>query len=434
MITLPSDVLALQVGSSYTPLVIVQVGATVFRTDDPASGLKFVETVEGGQSFRATIEVQPSNLAVMHPGILATAVGDEVIIKWGYVGSDSMVESPPLKVVSDSGLSEPGIGRLTYNCVGWWELLAGSRTVRDPSDPDAAPPIWAKDTTVRGILSELLQGRAAVYVDSDDGIVNVYRPYYEADGLESTLTTVRNLLDMTYSYIRIRDDGFHIVYPAVSDPITWTYELDGHDFFTRSHTAKISVPNRIVMVPELPTSDTAPEFVGVALDQDSIDKIGYMDMITMDEGVLSLGEANSRADAIMTRLKAENSDGLAIVPMNIGQELYDKVRLIDARIGIEAPMDHFIGMIRRVWTTNQYAMEIGLGGLMPHLSSLRTEHPTAPIPTYPVVAQPPPLEGAMTPAPVATPTPSTPVPPPGTIFPEGPMTPVPTIPGGLQWQ
>lgn len=381
MITLPSDVLAIQAGSSYTPLVIVSMGSVVFRTDDPDSGLRFVETLEEGQSFRATIDVQPSDLAAMHPGILRAALGEEVTIKWGYEGSDSMVASPPLKVVSDSGLSEPGTGRITFSCVGWWELLAGSRTVKDPSDASAAPPVWPKDTTVRAIINELLQGLSPVYLDTDDGIVNVYRPHYEADGLESTLTTVRNLLDMTLSYIRIREDGFHIVFPSRTDNITWTYELDGHQFYTRSHTAKISIPNRIVMVPELPTSEYSPDFVGVALDQTSIDKIGFMDMITVDPGVVSLGEANSRAHALMSRLQAESSDGLVIIPMNIGQELYDRVRIIDSRIETTAPMDHFVGMIKRVWTTNQYAMEMGLGGLMSHLSSLITAHPAVPIST-----------------------------------------------------
>lgn len=380
MLTVPSDVLAIQAGSSYTPLVIVTVGSVVFRTDDPSSGLRFVETVEEGQSFRATIEVRPSNLGALHPGILASAKGDQVTIKWGYEGGSAMITAPPLWVVSASGLSEPGVGQLTYNCVGWWELLAGSRTVSDPADASASPPVWPKDTTVRNIVIELLQGRANVYLDSDDGIVNAYRPYYEADGLESTLTTVRNLLDMTLSYIRIREDGFHIVYPSVADPIDWTYKLEGHQFFTRSHTSKITIPNRIIMLPELATVDSAPDFVGVAVDQDSIDRIGYMDMITVDEGLTSLGEANSRASAIMSRLQAESSDGIAIVPMNIGQETYDRVQVIDSRLGIDSPMNHFVGMIKRVWTSNQYAMELGLGGLMAHLSSLRTEHPAAPIP------------------------------------------------------
>lgn len=393
MITLPSDVLAIQAGSNYTPLVIVSIGSIVFRTDDPDSGLRFVETLEEGQSFRATIDIQPSNLAAMHPGILRVALGEEVTIKWGYEGSDSMVTSPPLRVVSDSGLSEPGTGRITFSCVGWWELLAGSRTVKDPSDASAAPPVWPKDTTIRAIINELLQGLSPVYLDTDDGIVNVYRPHYEADGLESTLTTIRNLLDMTLSYIRIREDGFHIVFPSRTDGITWTYELDGHQFYTRSHTAKISIPNRIVMVPELPTSEYSPDFIGVALDQTSIDKIGFMDMITVDPGVVSIGEANSRAYALMSRLQAENSDGLVIIPMNIGQELYDKVRLIDLRIETTAHMDHFVGMIKRVWTTNQYAMEMGLGGLMSHLSSLITAHPAMPIavPEPPEYDRPPPV-------------------------------------------
>ena len=377
MHTLQPSTLATQKGSSYTPVVQVTIGTATFLSTDPSSGLTLVETVEEGQSYRGTIEIRPSVLSAVHPGILQLAEGERVSIKWGFEGEE-VIESPPLFVVTVSGRSEPGDVLARFDCIGWWELLAVSRVVRDPSQSDAPPPVWPGDTTVRSILNEILVGRGNVFVDSDDGIINSYRPYYEADGLESVLTTVRNLLDMTQSYIKLMSDGFHIVHPSTSSPVDYTYELDGHDFFTRSHASKITIPNRIVMLPELPTVDTAPDFIGVSVDQPSVDKLGFLDMISVDEGIISQGEANSRADAVLKKLQAEGSEGIAVVPMNIGQELYDHVRIYDTRIQA-VPFENFVGMIRRTWTSGVYAMELGLGGLMAHLSGLRTVFPTEPI-------------------------------------------------------
>lgn len=393
MRTLSDTTLAVQAGGSFTPLVHVDIGGNGFSTNDPSSGLLFVETVEEGQSFRATIEIKPSVLQAVHPGVLEQLEGESVTIKWGFINPatgwvSEMIKTPMLKVVNTSGRSEPGNVAARFDCVGWWELLAGTRVVRDPSDADAAPPVWPGDTTVRGILNELLQGKAPVFLDSSDGVIDTYRPYYEADGLESVMTTVRNLLDMTSCYISLRNNGFHIVYPQVDSPLTQIYKLDGHQFFIRAHAAKATIPNRIVMVPSLPSVDEAPDFIGVAIDQGSVDKLGYLDLITTDEGVLSQGEANNRAYRLLQRLKAESSEGIATVPMHIGQELYDRVQVIDSRVG-GSPIESFVGSIRRVWTTGQYTMEMGLGGLMPHLSGLITSYPSEPIVTRPVVGPAP---------------------------------------------
>ncbi len=371
MRTLSSDALEIQAGDSYTPIVQVNIGGNNFLSTDPGSGLVFVESVEEGQSYRATIDIKPDILAAIHPEILRWAIGKKVTISWGLAGALDQIKSAPLFVVGVSGLSEPGNVVARFTCIGWWELLSASRVVRNPSDSAANPPVWEADTTIRSILNELLSGRASLFLDEDDGVINTYRPYYEADGLESVLTTVRNLLDMTTSYIRLRDDGFHIINPLPTSTLTHTYQLDGHTFFQRSDSVKAIIPNRIVMVPSLPSLDAAPDFVGVAIDQDSVDLLGFLDLITVDEGLQSQGEANARAFYILERLKAEGSEGLATVPMHIGQEIYDRIAIIDDRIGT-VPIHHFVGTIKKVWEPGRYFMELGLGALMPHLSGLIT--------------------------------------------------------------
>lgn len=419
MHTLTDDTLSIQSGDSYTPIVKVSIGGIQFLSTNPSSGLMLVETIEEGQSYRATIEVKPEVLAAIHPGILEWAIGRMVYITWGYAGTTQTVTAPPLFVVGVSGVSEPGNVVARFDCLGWWELLSASRVVRDPSTPEDPPPVWPGDTTVLAILTEVLVGRGNVFLDDDDGVVNVYRPYYEADGLESVLTTVRNLLDMSSSYIKIREDGFHVVNPRPSSALAYTYDLDDHTFFKRSDSVKAIIPNRIVMVPSLPTSDEAPDFIGVALDQDSIDRLGYLDFITVDEGIINEGEANARAYYILERLKAESSAGLAIVPMNIGQELYDRIAMADDRIET-TPIYSFVGMIKRIWRTGEYYMEIGLGGLMPHLSGLYTaitpSTPSVPVTPY-VPPGAPPIHG---PVPIYGP----PLPP-GYVTPPWQPTPIP---------
>ena len=456
MNTLTADTLAVQAGNGYTPVVQVTIGDISFLSTDPSSGLILVETIEEGQSYRATIEVRPSILQSIHPSILQAAVGKRVDITWGFTDTAQAIKSPPLFVVGVSGASEPGSVVARFDCLGWWELLSASRVVRDPSTSEDPPPVWPADTTILAILTEILVGRGNVFLDDDDGVISTYRPYYEADSLQSVLTTVRNLLDMTTSYIRLRDDGFHIVNPQPSSPLTFTYDLDGHTFFKRSDSVKAIIPNRIVMVPSLPTVNEAPDFIGVALDQDSIDHLGFLDFITVDEGITSEGEANARAYYLLQRLRAESSAGLANVPMNIGQELYDRIAISDDRLGT-ATTDSFVGMIRKVWAAGQYFMELGLGGLMPHLSGLYTAIAPSTIPSPvsiapttspidPIFGPPvPPSLGdppsTILPVPIPTPTPVyvTPTPPPVFVTPTPPPVqptpvPVPTPPWESQYE
>lgn len=380
--------LAIQKSSNYTPFVQVVIGNLTYRSNDPNSGLRLVETVEENLGYRATIELGlPTEF---NPFVLEALVGQKVEISWGYVGG-SYIRATPLRLLSVSGLSEPGQSVTRFNCVSWWELIANRRTVLDPSNAADYPPVWPKDTTIRNILAELLQSDAGVRSDNVDWLVRTYKPHYEADGLEAVLTTVRNLLDMTLSYIKLRPDGFHIVSPRAGDDVTYEYRLDDHTFFHRSHSYKIIIPNRIVVMPQLPTADEAPDFIGVAIDSNSRIQLGFLDFIIQDEGISTQGEANTRASVILNRLRAERTSGIIIAPMNIAQELYDMVRIYDIRTAPSLNIYRMVGRIRKTWSSEGvYEIELGLGGLTTHLSSLRTEYPISAStrPRGPVVTAP----------------------------------------------
>ena len=180
-------------------------------------------------------------------------------------------------------------------------------------------------------------------------------------------------MDMTRSYIKLRADGFHIVHPRASDVVTQGYTLadGGYPFQMKSLTSTLVIPNRIAVVPAIPTEETPPDFLGEAIDLESVSKVGFVDMIVLDEGLQNIGEANVRASVLLSRIQSTSSEGVMEASVNIGQELFDKIAIEDDRTGGPSNSQR-VGRIRRLWASGQFIMELGLGGLAPHLGGIQT--------------------------------------------------------------
>lgn len=363
----------IQEGSNITPIVRVEfANGAKLDTLDPTDGLRSVELIDEFMSSRGTIIASPESiLSWLHPTVLPTYKGTKVKISIGFIGTTQSIQLAPLFVGSVYSVSTPGGIVITFNLISWWELLAGKRVARDPATADAVPPVWDKDTTVLGILNELLTVFAPVFLDNSDGIVPIYKPYYEAGSYEGGLTVVRNLMDMTRSYIKLRADGFHVLYPRPTDPTSQLYSLLRYPFQMKSLTSTLVIPNTIIVVSVLPTSELGAPFVGIAQDSDSVAKVGSVEMIVLDEGISSLGEANARAQILLSRIQSTGSEGVMQASVHIGQELFDKVDVSDERTG-GGGSSHRVGRIKRLWRSGQFIMELGFGGLAPHLSGLQT--------------------------------------------------------------
>ncbi len=369
---------AIQGAKNSTPRIIIEFeGGAKLDTNDPRDGLLKVELTDEFLSSRGTIVATPkSHSEWIHPNILPAFTGLKVTITIGFIGTTQSIRLTPLYVGSVFSSSLPGEITITFNLISWWELLAGGAVILDPAT-SGSPVVWPGDTTIQGILGELLSGRAPVRLDNSDGIVPIYKPYYEVDDFESVLTTVRNLMDMTRSYIKLRADGFHILYPRSIDPVTQLYSLDGYAFQSKSLTARLVIPNRIWVVPLQASADLAPAFEGVATDTNSVNKVGAINMIVVDEGIKTAGEANTRAEVLLDRIRQSSSAGSLEVGVHIGQELFDAIDIKDDRTGALIERVR-IGKITRVWSPGNFAMELGLGGLAPHLGGVQTYPDVAP--------------------------------------------------------
>ena len=376
---------AIQGAKNSTPRIILEFeGGAKLDTNDPNDGLLKVELTDEFLSSRGTIVATPrSHSEWIHPNILPAFTGLKVTITIGFIGTPQVIRLTPLYVGSVFSSSLPGEITITFNLISWWELLAGSRVTLDPVT-SGSPVVWPGDTTIQGILGELLSGKAPVRLDSSDGIVSVYKPYYEVEAFESILTVVRNLMDMTRSYIKLRADGFHILHPRSIDPVAQLYSLDGYAFQSKSLTARLVIPNRIWVVPLQASADSTPAFEGVATDTSSVNKVGVIDMIVVDGGISSAGEANARAQILLDRIRQSSSAGSLEVGVHIGQEIFDVIDIKDDRTGALIKKVR-IGKIRRRWSPGNFMMELGLGGLAPHLGGIQTypniTPPTPPGPT-----------------------------------------------------
>jgi hypothetical protein len=228
------------------------------------------------------------------------------------------------------------------------------------------PATWGRQKSVKEILEELVNPWTITEDTSDpNNLPTTYYPVVIAELGSYVLQTVRNLMAMTRSGLKMRQDGFHLVYLDPS-PASYDYEYDTtHAFYSDIRERGVTIPNKIIFVDKM--SDTMGNhynYYGQAQDNDSINVWQDITWIQVDETIQSNAEAISRASILLDRIKSEVNQGRIIVPMNVGQELYDYIKVTDSRAGITATGR--VGMLRHWYNPAQgeYRLEIRIGGLV----------------------------------------------------------------------
>jgi len=258
--------------------------------------------------------------------------------------------------------------------------------------------------------------------DSEDNLINTYMP---KDGLriflnQPRLDIVKKLLECTKCVIRAGEDGkLHIFVPAISGTIyDYQYSLEeGHTFFASANRKSLVIPNYVQASSPTPTVPNwvivnSTPYVGEAKDQEDIDKFGvrkhttdfgagnllsdqecaeyaqqeldryrnlhdsYYEGIAIDhDSVGAIGEirvyqqysfesaaqAQQVAEAILSKYKLNAEMGAANVPLNVAQEIYDYIRVVDARQQDERAGN--IGRITRNYNAekSEWRMNFGFG-------------------------------------------------------------------------
>jgi hypothetical protein len=259
-----------------------------------------------------------------------------------------------------------------------------------------------------------------VTYDSEDSLIDAYQPQdafqiYEG---ESRWAVLKKLLRYTGCEMRVEDDGeIHVFVPKINtstawaattayalndtiipttpnnyvyicttagtsggtEPATWSttiggtvsdgtvvwtvaydykYDLDtGHAFFSKANREALVIPNKIT-VHSYPDDDD--QYTGNYTSAASYALLPVEDFVRTK--LASNAQATSIATAMISQLEIEAQTGSAVVPINVGAEVYDFNFFNDSRMS--DTRNGNIGYIKRVYTPGRtFNMSIALGGI-----------------------------------------------------------------------
>jgi hypothetical protein len=170
-----------------------------------------------------------------------------------------------------------------------------------------------------------------VVYDSEDSLIDTYCP---ADSFsikegEDRLSVGDRLLYHTGCERRFEDDGkIHVFVPTISGT---TYDSEyslasGHKFFSKQKNDGLIIPNKIIVRSPL---DALPAYEG---DATSATSFALLPVSRLVRTVLeSDAQGDAMAAAIISRLEVAQQQGSAVTPVNCGAELFDYVKITDAR-------------------------------------------------------------------------------------------------------
>ena len=336
-----------------------------------ANGDVVIPTTPNGYQYICT--VAGTSHATTEP-IWPTEIGETVTdggVTWetnGYAG-DEYIPHAPLYVVAHQLNSLEGRLICYLTLAGIPNLLAGDKA-------SAAYVATSTNTdTIKTIINQVLHdltGAGAVFDhclaytvvwDNEDGLVD---SYYPADSFtiakdEDRRTVVKRLLGWTKCVLLFRADGHvHIDCPTYADAVDYEYSLADtyHQFFSKAYRKRLVLPGRFEVTSR--TGDD-PQYSGSAEDTDiaalSADEKKRL-QATIHPHTFLTGDdyAGWVADAMLLQQQRDADSGSGNVPMNYGAEVWDYVKVTDARED-----DYRLGHQQRLSFSSG-------GGKMPRLS------------------------------------------------------------------
>ena len=291
--------------------------------------------------------------------------GQEFEIAYGYVTGNNVAEplgnaataeyvyTATLWVKSHQIISVQGNRIYQIYAEGMWmrlreqKVMVGVTGSQDGSDTDGGQPYsntFNRTHTVYELIELIIEGALGWTLEGpapDDGIMNIFAPVFDINGMpfENSAALLYRLIWMTKEYLRPKaGKTFQLVFPQITDAVDETYySFKAHWFTEYVEKSILLIPNSIVVLcnqdPEtfLWNTPAYPLIVGEAEDADQIAKYVEIIEVFLAGSINSQTDANSRAAAILSKLKSEILGGRLVIPHDAQVELYDKVRIEDAR-------------------------------------------------------------------------------------------------------
>ena len=397
MRTLSTTLLAEQKKGSYTPLekIVLTLSGETTQTYKTERILDLVH-IEQSPWQSAIVLLDNSDNALTDLDLK----GYQGIISHGMKTSEGEEYSATalLKVIAQQLISKDTGRPLT--CI--LTLAGKANLVNEDKANDSYNPDEDDTKTVKTLIREILGDTGVTLIsvydhcdsyevefDSEDSLMSNYRPKdsFSISESSSRWGRVQWLLNLTECVGRWEGDGkFHIFKPTITGS-TYNSEYSlasgGHAFFAKTYRKRLLIPNYIV-VRSLLSQDTA--YSGSAEDTDSINALKNDDEGESGEirdfyrfRVGSDDDCDKIATAILSHKQLDAEKGHGFVPMNVGAEVYDYVKITDAReddnrVGnVQYIKRHYKPSVCEMEFRFGKILQMGLAGTQPPSSSTTTD-------------------------------------------------------------
>ena len=351
MRTLSTELQAEQEAVSNTPYTRIYVNDT-----DYSDRLLYNEHHEEAYRDRATVILRNDDRALDIATVDLT--GKFFRIGYGHITGEAVAEpngnndtaeyayAAPLWVKNQWVTSMEGIVVCQLYCTGAWAYLREQRVMAYGSAPYYNFQFNATHTIyelIEEVVETAMGWSLAASPTVDDGILNDFKPIFDVNEMpyENAASVLYRLISMTKCYLRIKANyGYdypevEIVYPQEADTANENYyDNQGHYFFEYTEKVNLLIPNSIAVFCNQGEDGTwTTDDIITGTSEDAVEIAKYTEVLQpyMDGTITNQTDADNRAAAILTRIKAEQLAGKLIIPHDSSVELYDKVTVHDAR-------------------------------------------------------------------------------------------------------
>jgi len=296
--------------------------------------------------------------------------GFQGVLSYGAVTSadEEYSACAPMWVLAQKFDSDPNKLECTLSLVGICNLMAtdeASETYQP--DQDDTKSVKTLVNAIAGATLAPFTLCKAYTVEWDEGYDTLADTYIPKDAFRiypgnNRLSAINRLLDYTKNVMLAKADGkLHIFKPTTSgESYDYEYSLEsGHPFFAKALRNRIVTPGYIKVQSQ---DDDDPQYSGTAKD-DGYDSLpAELKKQQYKKTYLeSDAQATAIAEAILAKAQMWCEAGAADVPLNVGQEAFDYVKVTDKREG-----DYRVGNIGRFTrnynlTKNEWTMNFVFG-------------------------------------------------------------------------
>ncbi len=308
------------------------IGTTGYNLNDIR-----VPTTANGFQYRCAIAGNSGAGEPTWPTDLGVRVADGTVT-WEMDGNtgDEYAYLAPVNVRVQEIHSGRGILRCVLRTTGIPDQLAEDKAI-------SAYTQDAEDTnTVQDLITAIAEATIASYTgytaytityDSTDDVIGTFVPadYFSISLNENRFDKIQELLSYTGCKMRIGNDGvIHILDPNTAGAYDYEYVFNvrgDHTFFNKATRLRFVNPNEEVV-------SSMPDQGVFWVSATSTTSYALSPKTHTTQGRFTSNlQCSNIASAKIEQNELDAERGFATVPMNVGQELWDRVQITDSRLG-----------------------------------------------------------------------------------------------------